>query len=109
MRRRGSCWGWPDTCRIDGGRSAEGSGAVATWQELSLDNLRAAKMLAGEGRLRSSISRSYYAAYCAVSGVLVDRGITFPHGWNNPAHEQLPDLVSHNLPLPPDARRRLRK
>jgi uncharacterized protein (UPF0332 family) len=76
---------------------------------MSLDSLRAAKTLAGEGRLRSAISRSYYAAYYAVTGELAAKGVTFARGWNNPAHEQLPDLVSHNLPLSLERRRRLRK
>ena len=82
---------------------------MATWQEMSLDNLQAAKTLTGEGRLRSAVSRSYYAAYCAVTAALAARGVGFARGWNNPAHEQLPDLVSNNLPLSPDRRRRLRK
>ena len=82
---------------------------MATWREMSRDSLQAAKTLTGEGRLRSAISRSYYAAYCAVTAALVARGVSFPHSWNNPAHEQLPDLVSNNLSLPPDRRRRLRK
>src|SRR5438552_17364424 len=76
---------------------------------MSLDSLRAAKTLVGEGRLRSAVSRSYYAAYCAVTSELVGRGISFAHGWNNTGHEQLPDLVSNNLPMPPERRRRLRK
>jgi hypothetical protein len=82
---------------------------LATWRDLSLDSLRAAKTLAGEGCLRSAVSRSYYAAYCAVTSELVTRGVAFARGWSNPAHDQMPDLVSNNLALPPDRRRRLRK
>ena len=80
---------------------------MATWTELSIDNLQAAKRLATDGYLRSSISRAYYAAYCACAGELAARGLSFPHGWANPSHEQLPDLVNHNLPLPPSTRHRL--
>jgi uncharacterized protein (UPF0332 family) len=69
---------------------------LATWIEMSRDSLQAAKALLKEGRLRSSISRSYYAAYCAVTRDLVERGVGFAHGWQNPAHEQLPGLVLHN-------------
>ncbi|MDQ2687135.1 MAG: HEPN domain-containing protein [Armatimonadota bacterium] len=80
---------------------------MATWEEISRDGLQAAKVLLAEGHLRSSISRSYYAAYCAVSGQLVKRGVRFAHGWNNPAHEQLPALIRNGLSLPPNARRQL--
>jgi len=80
---------------------------LATWQELSLDCLRAAKTLAGEGYWRSSVSRSYYAAYCAVTSDLVMRGVRFGRGWHNPPHEHLLHLIAHNLTLPQDVRRRL--
>lgn len=75
---------------------------------MSRDSLEAAKSLAGQGHWRSSVNRSYYAAYCAVTAELVRRNASFPHGRNNPAHEQLPDFVAGNLPLPQSVRRRLR-
>ena len=80
-----------------------------TWQDLSLDCLRAAKVLVSEGQWRSSVNRSYYTAYCAVTSELVARGVGFARGWNNPPHEQLLSLVTHNLALPQDVRRRFRK
>jgi uncharacterized protein (UPF0332 family) len=80
---------------------------VATWEELSRESLRAARVLVGEEYYRSSISGAYYAAYCAVAGELVARGISFPHGWNNPAHDQIPEMVAHNLPLERGTRRRV--
>lgn len=73
---------------------------MASWQELSLECLRAAKLLLDEGCLRRSISSAYYAAYSAVTGDLVTRGVTFAHGWNNPAHEQLAELILNNTTLP---------
>jgi uncharacterized protein (UPF0332 family) len=82
---------------------------LATWEELSRDSLRAAKLLANQGHLRSSISRAYYAAYCAIAEELSTRRVRFPRGWHNPAHEQLPDLIAHNLSLPQLTRRRLNK
>ncbi len=82
---------------------------MATWQELSLECLRAAKMLVGEGYWRSSVNRSYYAAYCAVTNELVARGVRFARGWNNPPHEQLLNLITHNLAFPQNVRRRLRR
>jgi hypothetical protein len=35
--------------------------------------------------------------------------VTFPHGWHNPAHDQLPDLVLHNTTLPRNARYEINK
>lgn len=80
---------------------------MATWQEMSRDCLHVAKPLALQQQWRSSVNRSYYAAYCAVTGELVARGLSFAHGWNNPAHEQLPEFVANNLTLPQNSRRRL--
>jgi uncharacterized protein (UPF0332 family) len=80
---------------------------LATWQELSLECLRAAKMLAGEGYWRSSVSRSYYATYCAVTSDLVARGVRFGRGWHHPPHAHLRHLLTHHLTLSPDVRRRL--
>lgn len=82
---------------------------MATWDELSLDCLEAAKMLADNGHWRSSVSRSYYAAYSAVTSRLVARRVSFAHGWNNPAHEQLPNLIVHNLELPLNIRRHVKQ
>jgi uncharacterized protein (UPF0332 family) len=73
------------------------------------DSLRAARKLLHDGHLRSSVSRSYYAAYCAVTAEFVKRGIQFAHGWNNPAHDQLPELVLHNTTLPRNARYQINK
>lgn len=73
---------------------------MATWQELSRDNFQAATKLLNEGHLRSSVSRAYYAAYCAVTAELVGQGVQFAHGWNNPAHDQLPELILNTMRLP---------
>ena len=82
---------------------------MATWQQLSQDNLQVATKLSAEGHIRSSISRAYYAAYCAVAGELVKTGVTFAHGWHNPAHDQLPDLVLNNTRLPRSQRFEINK
>lgn len=76
---------------------------------MSRDALEAAKQLTAPGQWRGSVNRSYYVAYCAVTAALVAHGLSFAHGWNNPAHDQLPDLVGNNLPLPQNTRRSLRK
>lgn len=69
---------------------------MTTWEQMSEDCLRAAQALLDAGLLRRSVSSAYYAAYCAVTSELVARGVTFAHGWRNPSHEQLPDLVLNN-------------
>jgi uncharacterized protein (UPF0332 family) len=66
--------------------------------------MRAAKGLLDEGHLRRSVSSAYYAAYSAVTSELVTRRVTFAHGWNNPSHEQLPDLILNNTSLARTAR-----
>jgi uncharacterized protein (UPF0332 family) len=76
---------------------------------MSRDSLQAAKSLLEEGYLRSSISRAYYAAYCAVTADMITLGVSFPYGWNNPAHDQLPDLVLHNTPWPRNRRYEINK
>lgn len=68
---------------------------METWRELSENNQKAAQSLLETEQVRSCISRSYYAAHCAVTHLFVSRGVHFPRGWNNPAHEQLPALVTN--------------
>jgi uncharacterized protein (UPF0332 family) len=80
---------------------------LATWEEISLDSLRAAQKLLDDGHFRSSVSRSYYAAYCAVTGELCRRNDRFARGRNNPAHEQLTALIRNGLPWQAGPRRRL--
>ncbi len=68
------------------------------------------KPLAGQNLLelqcyRSSVSRAYYAAYCAVTSELAGK-YTFPFGGNNPSHPDLPILILHNLPALPEYKRR---
>ena len=72
---------------------------MPTWKELADDSLRASERLFQEGYFRSSVNRCYYAAYSSLTAALVSRGITFGRGWNNPPHEQLPQLVRGNLPM----------
>src|SRR5207245_3193453 len=58
---------------------------------------------------RSSVSRSYYAAYCTVTDALAARSTSFAHGWGNPPHEHLLDYIDNNLRLSAAVRSRLRK
>lgn len=75
------------------------------WRQISLDSYRAAKLLQEQKRWRSSVSRSYYAAYCSVAGELEGKA-HYPHGIKNPPHESLPDLVMTYLTTMSFAKRR---
>lgn len=70
-----------------------------TWEQLSKDALHAAEVLHREGCYRSSVSRSYYAAYCAATSEIVKKLTTFSYGRNNPSHEKVPTYVQSNLTL----------
>ena len=72
------------------------------WEQLSKDNLRAAEVLLreGTGYYRSSVSRAYYAAYCAATYLIVQKLTTFPNGWKNPPHQKVPVYIQHNLTIP---------
>lgn len=74
--------------------------AEQTWEEMSLVRLRAAKALVDLGFYRDSISRSYYAAYCAATSAVIGRNVTFAFGRRNPSHDQLPDLLLNTGTLP---------
>ena len=71
------------------------------WQLISLNSRKAAQHLLVMECHRSSISRSYYAAYSAVTSTLIRQGITLGHGGSNPGHAGLPALVVNNLTLLP--------
>jgi hypothetical protein len=69
---------------------------MGTWSELSLECRRAAKDLLTEDCLRSSINRSYYAAYAALSSKLEGK-VIYKEGRDNPAHADLPAYILCNL------------
>ena len=74
---------------------------------MALATLDTAKFLRQRNDARSCVSRLYYAAYQAAASVSITHGdaTRFPNGWNNPSHEQLPDLVQNNGNLSLPARR----
>lgn len=82
---------------------------METWRQLSEDSLNAAKTLLREGNYRSSVSRSYYAAYCAATSEIIQNLTTFPNGWNNPPHEKVPEYVQNNLAISPTSKRTIKK
>ena len=68
------------------------------WRRMALVTLDSAKLLCRGDDPRSGISRIYYAAYQGATSICVAHGDVahFPNGWNNPSHEQLPDLIQNN-------------
>ncbi len=74
---------------------------TAQWQASSFNSRKAAQKLLEAECYRSSISRSYYAAYSAITSALIRQGITLGHGGNNPGHAGLPIYVLNNLTLLP--------
>ena len=79
------------------------------WRIISLGNLRAAKLLYNAEEYRAATTRAYYAAYHAATAECILHGDTdkFPPDWNNPTHDQLPDLMRNNGNLALSIRRRI--
>jgi uncharacterized protein (UPF0332 family) len=69
-----------------------------SWRQVAVDALKAGGELCDLGRYRSSVSRSYYAAYSALAARLSEAGISFANEREGPGHEQLTDLIENNLP-----------
>ena len=83
---------------------------AALWRRTAIETLETAKHLRDREDHRSCVSRAYYAAYQAVTSVCILHGdaVKFPTDWNNPSHQQLPELIGANGDLSPDARRKLK-
>ena len=63
---------------------------------MALENRATAKELLATERFRPCINRSYYAVYCAVTGLLAG-SVTFGYGNNNPTHNALPQFILNHL------------
>jgi uncharacterized protein (UPF0332 family) len=64
------------------------------WLAMCQSSTRTAKLLHERHFFRSSMSRTYYAAYAALVAVLsAQRGIRFDYGGNNPSHERLRRMI----------------
>ena len=94
--------------RIEGMLNSKRS-QVERWYTLSRRVFSTAELAFADGDWRSAASRAYYAAYQAATGVCVAHGdaVKFPPQWNNPSHDQLPDLIRNNGDLPVFERRRI--
>ena len=82
---------------------------VGAWQDVSRQVLRTAWLELYAEDFRSSVNRAYYAAYQAATAACFLHGDTalFPHGWNNPSHDQLPSLIRNNGDLARETRRKV--
>ena len=79
---------------------------IKEWEAMSQERLRAAKALLDGGFYRDSITRSYYAAYCAATSRVIHLSGQFAQGRRNPSHEQLPELVANLAGMTANNRRR---
>ena len=86
-------------------------GIAENWKRIALTTLDTAKSLRESEDHRSCVSRAYYAAYQAATSVCISHGDAqnFPQGWNNPTHEQLPDLIGNNSDLTIRTRREVKR
>ncbi len=68
---------------------------MATWQDVGVDNFRAAVKLYDGGHHRSATSRFYYAVFSVLTNELIQRGAApdFKDKRKTPGHAQLPGLV----------------
>lgn len=70
------------------------------WLEMALDSMQAANTLADNKFWRSSASRRYYAAFQAVTALLLYSRLTPPPDREAWSHEDTPDiLLDHLIPL----------
>ena len=74
---------------------------MPTWQEIGQDSFTAAQELYDQKRYRSSVSRSYYAAFSVVTHSLTEAGARFGSLQETPAHQAVPKLIKQHLTLPP--------
>ena len=82
---------------------------MQTWSEIAVGNKRAAQRLSSSqefsaaqrlraaGYYRSSVSRSYYAAFSAATDVLLKSGAVFPAGYECPPHRDVPVLLERHM------------
>lgn len=85
---------------------------ATSWKQTALATLATAKrLLRNSDDHRSCVSRAYYSAYQAATAVCIEHGDSadFPDGWNNPTHEQLPNLIANNGEIKLDPRRTVLK
>jgi uncharacterized protein (UPF0332 family) len=63
---------------------------------MARDSLEAARVLLANKHWRSSVSRSYYSAFAAMTAA-VESNASFPSGRDAPAHATMPALIRNYL------------
>ena len=72
---------------------------MATWQEIGQDSFYAAQTLYEQQRYRSSVSRSYYAAFSMLTHRFTEAGLRFGGLQETPTHQSVPKLMKQHLAL----------
>jgi uncharacterized protein (UPF0332 family) len=67
------------------------------WESLAAEQKEAAEVLRDKDLHRASVGRAYYAAYSGVTSALIGSGMKEFGRHQNPAHSDLPNLVTNNL------------
>ncbi|QNN25259.1 HEPN domain-containing protein [Planctomycetales bacterium ZRK34] len=70
---------------------------MATWQDMSLAAMKAARLLAGRKNHRSAINRAYYAAFSAMTNEIRKRTHEFPRGYEHPPHVRVGSYIKRFL------------
>jgi uncharacterized protein (UPF0332 family) len=78
------------------------------WSDLSLECFKSAQLLKNNEKYRSSINRSYYAAYAAVTSNIPE-GTVFPFSMTNPSHQQVRDLLPGMIKASVNSKKRIVK
>lgn len=71
--------------------------AWQSWREMARESEEAARLSEAGGCPRPAASRYYYAAYQAVTALLLYRGLTPPTGCEAWSHEETPALLQDQL------------
>lgn len=68
------------------------------WLLMARGSLASARLLLRQEEIRSSASRAYYAAYQAVTAILLYHGMTPPEDREAWSHDATPDLIRRLAP-----------
>lgn len=84
-----------------------------SWFDMNRDSFQAARLVQKHRHWRSAVSRAYFAAYAAITGVLEQAGaVDFRFGGRNRGHRQLLALAANNLDVRvygPQTRKRIKR
>lgn len=89
--------------------AAEAKRRAGLWRARAQIAYTAAQRAYEASDWHTTANRAYYAVYQLCTAVCIEHGDAsqFPSVWNNPAHEQLPDLIRNNGDITVYARRQV--